>query len=113
MVKDNITANTNRNNIVEQKWGEVRILSIVADRTFKFVKYAIVLVQIAEFGTEMIVDMNGFDGFGFHSNIPYLQRHVIAGQYESSVSAEFDIADGRDNLREEGFGAGIFYFLKY
>ena len=65
--------------------------AITAEGAFKLVENAIVLVQVAQLLSEVIVDVDGLDRLTLHRHVPYLQRQVIARQYVSAVARELDV----------------------
>jgi len=79
---------------------------------FEFVEDAIVFVEIAQLGAEIVVDADGLDRLRLHVQIPDLEREIVTRQDVSAVSAEFDVRNRGDDLREEGFGAGILFLLE-
>lgn len=76
--------------------------SVVADMTLKFVENTVVLVQVTELGTQMVVDVDGLDRLALHCDVPDLQGQVVSGDDISSVSAKLTIGNGRDDFRKEG-----------
>jgi len=49
------------------------LLIITAPYTLKLIEDAIILIQIAQLATEMIVDRNSLDGLRFHVDVPDLE----------------------------------------
>jgi len=49
------------------------VLIIAAPDTLKFVKDAIILVEITKLAPQMVVNWDGLDGPRFHINVPDLQ----------------------------------------
>jgi hypothetical protein len=62
------------------------------------VKDAVVLVEVAEFGAQIVVNANGTQRFGVVVDIPDLQREIVARDDVTSVAAKLDVRDRRDNL---------------
>jgi len=54
------------------------VLSGSTESTFKLVKDAIILVQVAQLLTEMFVDIDRLDWFVLHSDIPNLECKVVS-----------------------------------
>ena len=66
-------------------------LSIAAERALKLVEYAVVLVQVAQFSAEVIVDVDFLDGCFFVPYVPDLEGEVVAGKDVLAIFGEFDI----------------------
>ena len=79
----------------------VNLLVVTTPHAFKLVEDAVVLVQVAQLASKMVVDGDGFQWPVLHVDVPDLQVEVVARQDVSSIMAELDIRDGRDDLREE------------
>lgn len=86
---------------------------IPTPRTLKLVEDTVVLIQVAKFPTQMVVDRNRFNRSRLHVDIPYLERHVIAGQNVPSIVTKLDIGDGGNDLGEERPVGWIFFLLKH
>jgi hypothetical protein len=52
---------------------DLLIPSISAESTFKLVKDTIVFIQVAKFVSQMVMNVDGFDRFAFHIDIPQFQ----------------------------------------
>jgi len=50
----------------------------------KLVEDAVVLIEGAQFGTEVLMNSEGFDRFGFHMKIPHLYGQVVPGNHVSA-----------------------------
>jgi hypothetical protein len=78
------------------------ILVITSPDTLKLVEDAVILVQIAQLSSQMIVNGDRLHWPRFHIDVPNLQREVVTREDVSSITTEFHVRNGRDNLREEG-----------
>jgi hypothetical protein len=54
------------------------VLSGSTECTFKLVKDAIILVQVAQLLTEVFVDVDCLDWLVLHGDIPNLEREVVS-----------------------------------
>ena len=77
-------------------------LVVTAPCALELVEYAIVLVQVAELASQVVVYRNGLDRFRLHVDVPDLQGQVVARQDVPPVVAELDVRDRRDDFGEEG-----------
>jgi hypothetical protein len=55
----------------------VHVLAITTPHALKLVEYTVVLIEITELSTEMIVDGNRLDGPRLHVDVPDLERQVV------------------------------------
>mmetsp|Transcript_53387 Transcript_53387/g.88694 ORF Transcript_53387/g.88694 Transcript_53387/m.88694 type:complete len:244 (+) Transcript_53387:241-972(+) len=105
-----------RNPIVDVEHVVVRSshhsVSVGADLALELVKDAVVLVEIAELGSEVVVDVDDLDGLALHVHVPDLDGEVITGDDVATVAAELAVRDGRDDFREEGARARVLFLLK-
>lgn len=79
----------------------VNLLVVTTPHALKLVEDAVVLVQVAQLASKMVVNRNGLQWPVLHVDVPDLQIEVVARQDVSSIVAELDIRDGRDDFGEE------------
>lgn len=60
-----------------------------------------------------VTDLIRLYGSGFHVEVPYFNRQVVAGHHVSSAVAELDVRDGRDDFREEGAIVWILWLFEH
>jgi hypothetical protein len=77
------------------------ILGVAGEGHLEFVKDAVVLVGVAKSRTEVLMDGNGLHGLSLHVDIPDLDGEVVSGKDVTTVVAEADVGDGRNDLGEE------------
>lgn len=77
----------------------------------KLVKDTVILVQIAEFAPQVIVDIDRFDRSWLHIDIPYFERKVVSWEYVPTIMTELDVWYRRDDFGEEGPIRRVFLFL--
>ena len=92
---------------------DIDLLSIPAKSTFEFVKDAVILVQVAEFGSQVLVDVDSLYRFVFHGDIPDFEGKIVARQDIPPVLGEFDVGNGGNDLGKEGFLGRVFFFLEF
>ena len=88
------------------------VLVITTPYTLELIEYTIVLVQIAQLATQVIVDLYGSYGPAFHVDVPDLQGKVVSREDVPSVMAELDIGDGRYDLGEERPRCWVFFLFE-
>ena len=88
-------------NVSVRAGGDVR--AVVVDATLEFVENGVILVQIAQFGTETLSNVDDCHGCLFHVQIPQLQGEVVSREEVPTVSTKFDIADAGYDFGEETF----------
>lgn len=91
--------------------GKKDVLSIPAEGAFKLVEDAVVLVQVAQFPSQMIVHVDRLHRLRLHVDVPDPQREVVAREDVATVLGELDVGNGGDDLGEEGFVRWILLFL--
>ena len=64
---------------------------VAAERALKLVKDAVVLVEVAQFLTQMVVDIDCLDRLVLHGDIPDFECEVIARQDVLSVLAKLHV----------------------
>lgn len=74
------------------------ILSVSAESALKLVKDTIVLVEIAQLVTKVVVDVDCLDRSALHVDVPDLQRKVVARENVASILAELDVGNGRNDF---------------
>ena len=74
------------------------VAAVAAEDDFEFVEDTIILVCVAEAGSEVFVDGDGLDGLSFHVDIPYLDGQVISGENVPTIVGEADIGNGGDDF---------------
>jgi len=87
--------------------------AVSAERALELVEDAVVLVQVAELSSQVVVDVDRLDRLALHGNVPDLQGEVIPRQDISAVPGKLDVGDGGDNLGEEGFLGWVFLLLEF
>jgi hypothetical protein len=87
--------------------------AIPAERALKFVENAVIFVQVTKLSTEVVMDANGLHWTGVHIDVPDLQRKVVAREDVSTVLAEPDVRDRRNNLREERAVGWVLFFFEF
>ena len=75
--------------------------AVTAEVAFKLVEDKVAFVQIAQLGTQVLVDLNGLHRLAFHVNIPNLESQIVAGKDVAAITTELTITDGGNNFREE------------
>lgn len=70
------------------------ILVITAPRALELIKDAVILIQIAQLPTQMIVDGDRLHRSILHVDVPDLQREVVTREDVPSIMAELDVGDG-------------------
>ncbi|KAI3479668.1 hypothetical protein L1887_58289 [Cichorium endivia] len=88
------------------------LLAIGSPQRLELVKDAVVLVQVAQLGAQMVVDGDRLDRLVVHVDVPDLEREVVARQDVASVAAELDVGYAADDLAEERLGRRILLLLK-
>jgi len=69
--------------------------SIIAIPTaLKLIKDAIVFVQRAQLGSQILMNSVGLDGLGLHMKVPNFDGQIVAGDHVSSRVGEFDVRYG-------------------
>ena len=66
---------------------------IIAEITFKLVKEMFAIVEIDQFRSNIIVDVECFHRFRFHIHIPHFQGEIVPGENVATIGAEFDVVD--------------------
>ena len=89
------------------------ILCVSGEGHFELVKDAVVLVGVAESGSEVLVNGDCLHWLTFHVHVPDLDSEIIAGKDVTTIMTEADVRNGRDNLREEGTGGWVLLLLKF
>jgi hypothetical protein len=88
-------------------------LASAAKGTLELVEYTVVLVQVTELLSEMVMDVDRLDWLALHCSVPDLECQVIPRQNVFSVLGELDIRNGRDDFGKERFLGRILLFLKH
>lgn len=86
--------------------------AIATQVAFKLVENEVALIEVAQFRTQMLVDLDGLHGLALHVDIPNLQGQIVTGEDVSSVAAELTITDGGNNFREERTRRGVLRLLE-
>eukprot|EP01085_Mycamoeba_gemmipara_P000144 Mycagemm_TRINITY_DN9885_c0_g2::TRINITY_DN9885_c0_g2_i1::g.144::m.144 type:complete len:232 gc:universal TRINITY_DN9885_c0_g2_i1:1157-462(-) len=98
--------------VVVVRAGE-KVRAVARQAALKLVKDAIVLVQIAELGAEVVVDGDHLHGLALHVHVPHLQRQVVARDDVASVAAKLDVRDRGDDLGEEALVGRVLLLLEH
>mmetsp|Transcript_844 Transcript_844/g.3850 ORF Transcript_844/g.3850 Transcript_844/m.3850 type:complete len:248 (-) Transcript_844:901-1644(-) len=89
-----------------------QVAAIVGEAALELVEDAVALVQVAQLGAKMLVNLELRHGFRIHVYVPELHREVIPGQDVPAVPAELDVRDARDDLAEERPGSRGFLLVE-
>ena len=92
---------------------ESDLRAVSAKRALELVENAVILVEVAELSTEMIMNVDRLHRSTIHVHIPDLEAQVITRQNVPPVSAELDVGNRRDNLRKERSVRGILFLLEF
>lgn len=95
----------------QDRWIELPVGSVPA--ALELVEDAVVLVEGAQFGAEVLVHMEALDGLGVHVQVPHLYRQVVTADHIAPAVRELDVRDARDDLREEAAVGGVLGLLKH
>jgi len=52
---------------------KAHVLVVTSPNTLKLVEDAVVLIQVAQFPSQVVMNGDSLHGFGFHINVPNLQ----------------------------------------
>ena len=63
--------------------------------------------------SQEVVDVERLDRLVFHVNVPDLECQIVARENVASITAEFDVRNRGDNLREERLVRGVLFLLKH
>lgn len=74
------------------------VLVITSPRAFKLVKDAVIFVQVAKLAPKMVMNWDGLQRSRLHVDIPDLEGKVVTREDVTTVMAELDVRDGRDDL---------------
>ena len=78
------------------------VIAVARHGALKLVKDAVVLVEVAELGAEIVVNANGAHRLAFHVHVPELEREIVArNDVAAGRAAKLDVADRRNDLAEE------------
>jgi hypothetical protein len=87
-------------------------LVISTPYTLKLIEDTVVLIQVAKFPAEVIMDGNGLHRARLHVDVPDLEGEIVARQDIPPIVTELDIRYRRYDLREERAGCWILLFLE-
>lgn len=88
-------------------------LVVVAPATFELVEDAVVFVQRAQLGAQVLVNGVRLDGLRLHVQVPHLDAEVVAREHVAARAREFHVRDARDDLREEATVRWILSLLEH
>jgi hypothetical protein len=74
---------------------------VVAPAELKLVKDGVILVQIAQLGQQVLVELDNLHGILLLADVPNLHGEVVTRCDESTAGRELDVADCRHELLEE------------
>jgi len=86
--------------------------SITTKAAFELVENQIVLVQITQLGSEVLVNLDGLHRLALHVDVPQLEGEVVTRENVTAVSTELTVADGGNDLGEERASRGVFRLFK-
>jgi len=75
-----------------------KVLAVGRDDALKLVENAVVFVQVAQLGPQVLVDLNRLHRPRLHLDVPNLERQVVARHNIASVRGELDVGNACDNL---------------
>lgn len=88
------------------------VLVVTAHNALELVKDAVVLVQVAQLGPQLVVYVDGLHRTIVHVDVPQFEGQIVAGENVSPVVAKLDVRDGLDDLGEERSVGLILGFLE-
>ena len=74
------------------------ILCVSGEGHLELVEDAVILVGVAESGSEVLVDGNCLDWLTLHVHVPDLDSEVITGKNVATIVTKANIRDGGDDL---------------
>ena len=86
---------------------------ISTPETLKLVKDAVVLIQGAEFGAQVLVHLECFHGAALHGQVPHLDGQVVTRHHVAPIVAELHVRDAGDDLGEEAAVGWVLWLLKH
>ena len=89
------------------------ILCVSGEGHLELVEDAVVLVGVAESGSEVLMDRDCLYWLTLHVHVPDFDGKIIAGKDVTTIVAEADVRDGGDDLREEGARGWVLFLLKF
>jgi len=68
----------------------------------ELVEDAVVLIEAAQLGAQVLVDGERLDRLRLHVQVPHFHRKIIPRYHVATRVGELDVRDGGDDFREEG-----------
>lgn len=88
-------------------------LVVVAPAALELIEDAIILVQRAQLGAQVLMDRVRLDGLRLHVQVPHFNTEVVARQHISTRARKLHIRNTRNNLGKEAPIGWILCFFKH
>lgn len=77
------------------------MIAVVGGSALEFVEDTVRFIEVAEMGSEVVMDLDSADGSVFHLDVPDLEREVVPGYDVSTVQGESHIGNGGNYFGEK------------
>ena len=88
-------------------------LVVIAPAALELVEDAVVLVQRAQLGAQVLVNGVRLDGLRLHVQVPHLDAEVVAREHVAARAREFHVGNARDDLRGEATVRRVLSLLEH